>query len=348
MSCAQQGDRGYLCVDEFMRDAVSARALKSAFELGLVDLLSDRATLTQAELGACAKTDQRGMLLLTGLLRASGVIEEAGTGFRLAEPFRTALRYRDLIEAKLDFAAAVAPDFLDLFTVLLTDPAGFFERARLFDLFSYDRCFESTPENLAATAGWMRYTTVLTRYESAACIATHDFSRHGRMLDVGGNSGEFALRICRSQPALRATIFDLPVVCEIGERHVGSQPEAGRIDFAKVVRGGGPYPDGYDLVTFKSMLHDWPDEPMQQFLSRAYDALLPGGTLLIFERSLVEIFERPVAYVQIPLLLFFRAYRVAGDYRQPLANAGFTGIEIKSVALDMPFMLITAKKPAAP
>lgn len=347
MNRAQQGEREYLCVDEFMRDAVSARALKSAFELGLVDLLADRALCSAPELGARANVDQRGLLLLTGLLRGGGVIEEAGDGFRLAGPFREALRFRDLIEAKLDFAAAAAPDFLDLFTVLLTDPAAFFARAQLFDLFSYDRCFDSTPENLAATARWMRFTTVLTRYESAACIARHDFSSHRRMLDVGGNSGEFALRVCRSQPALKATVLDLPVVCEIGERHVRAQPEANRIDFVRANRGGGRYPGGQDLVTFKSMLHDWPDEPMQQFLFRAFDALQPGGTLLIFERSLVEIGARPLSFVQVPLLLFFRAYRLAEDYRQPLANAGFAEIEMKSAELDMPFLLITARKPAA-
>lgn len=347
MSCAQQGEREYLCVDEFMRDAVSARALKSAIELGLVDLLADRAMCSALELGARAKVDQRGLLLLAGLLRASGVIDEAGNGFRLSGPFCAALRFRDLIEAKLDFAAAVAPDFLDLFTVLLTDPAAFFERARLFDLFSYDRCFESTPENVAATARWMRFTTVLTRYESAACLANHDFSGHRRMLDVGGNSGEFALRVCRIQPALRATVFDLPVVCEIGERHVSAQPEASRIEFVRATRGGGPFPGGYDLVTFKSMLHDWPDEPVHQFLIRAFDALQPGGTLLIFERSQVGIGTRPLTFVQVPLLLFFRAYRMAEDYRQPLANAGFNEVAIKTVELDMPFMLLTARKPAA-
>lgn len=347
MTSAQQSEREYLCVDEYMRDAVSARALKSAFELGLVDLLAGRTSCLFSELGAHAGTDQRGLRLLLGLLSASGVVEEGDAGCKLSESFRSALRFRDLMEARLDFAAAVAPDFLELFTVLLTDPGRFFERARLFELFSYDRCFESTPENLAATARWMRFTTALTRYESASCITRYDFSRHRRMLDVGGNSGEFALQVCRSQPELRATVLDLPVVCEIGERYLSAQPEGSRIDFARISREGGDYPGGYDLVTFKSMLHDWPDAQMQQFLSRAFDALAPGGTLLIFERSLMSIGASGVPYVQVPLLLFFRAYRQAGDYREALARAGFGDFEEQSVPLDMPFMLITARRPSA-
>ena len=72
----------------------------------------------------------------------------------------------------------------------------------------------------------MRFTTALTRYESGACIANHDFSPYERMLDVGGNSGEFALRVCQRHSRLRATVYDLPLVCDIGERHVRAEPEA--------------------------------------------------------------------------------------------------------------------------
>ncbi len=344
MDRARQAEREYLCVDGFIRDAVGARALASALELGVVDLLLEHPSCTVAELGARARTDRRATTLLLGLLRTDGVIESAGDGFRLTHEFRAALRFRDLLEAKIDFAAAVAPDFLDLFTVLLTDPAAFFGRARLFELFSYDRCFDPTPENVSHTARWMRFTTALTRYESAACIAGHDFSRYRRMLDVGGNSGEFALRVCRAHAGLRATVFDLPVVCDIGERHLRNEPEAGRIDFARAGRAGGSMPCGADLVTFKSMLHDWPDDRMEDFLARAHEALAPGGTLLIFERGLVEAGERQVPFAMIPLLLFFRSYRSPHDYREPLARAGFVDIESSTIELDMPFMLVTARK----
>src|SRR5213075_1051128 len=116
------------------------------------------------------------------------------------------------------------------------------------------------------------------------------------------------------------------------------------IDFVRVDPAVNAFPRGYDLVTFKSMLHDWPDELMQAFLSRAHDALNPGGTVLLFERSLVEIGASQLAYSQIPIMLFFRSYRTADDYVRALTRAGFGDIESKLVELDMPFMLIAAKK----
>lgn len=344
MVAAGLGNREYLCVDAFLGDMVGARALASAFELGLVDCLLQRQPRALHELGAHARLDERGMRLLGGLLRTHGVFEVNADAVRLSEPFRVALRFRDLLEAKLDFAAAVAPDYLGLFTTLLTDPDAFFQQANLFRLFSYDKCFEATPENISATARWMRFTTALTRYEAAGCLDNHDFSAYTHLLDVGGNSGEFALQACRRHPGLRATVFDLPVVCGIGAKHIAAQPEAGRIGFVEAAAAGGPLPQGCDLITFKSMLHDWPDEAMRAFLASAHDALVRGGSVLIFERGPVETGIVPLAYGQVPLMLFFRSYRTVAQYVAALTQAGFRDIGVRTVDLDMPFLLLSARK----
>jgi SAM-dependent methyltransferase len=332
-------------VDDFMRDAVGARALHSALELGFIDALpGDPARLREA-----CRLDAPGFDLLCGLLRSNRVIEggvndgKAGE-LRLTGAFRAALERRDLLEAKLEFARMVAPDFTGLFTELLADPQRFFERSKLFELFSYDRCYEPTPENYAATQRWVRITTALTRYEAPACLERHDFARHRRMLDVGGNSGEFALQACRRNPALRATVYDLPLVCDLGVEHVRAEPEAGRIEFARVTRPAGAPPRGFDLVSFKSMLHDWPDAQMRRFLAEAHRSLEPGGTLLIFERGRFDPGRGPVPWSQVPLLLFFRSYRGAEAYESALAEAGFRGIRSDSVELDMPFILVSASK----
>ena len=144
-----------------------------------------------------------------------------------------ALRYRDLLETKLDFAGFVALDFVGLFTSLIVDPAGFRRQAHLFEFFDYRRCFDPGIENHEWTKRWMRVTTTLTRYEARACMRYHDFGRYERVVDVGGNSGEFALQLCKVYPGMRATVMDLPLVCEIGLEHVLPEPERDRIAFIK-------------------------------------------------------------------------------------------------------------------
>ena len=338
-----QAQLDYLCVDEFVADIAGARALASALEFGIVDRLAADGACAPADLANHARLDERGAALLLGMLRAGRVIEPAGAGVRLTAAFSSALRFRELLEAKLDFAALVAPDFLESFSVLLADPERFYATARLLELFSYRRCFERTPENLAHTARWMRFTTALTRHEAPVCLSHHDFSGCRRMLDVGGNSGEFALQACRRHAGLRATVLDLPLVCDLGRRHVGDGAEGKRIEFAETGEGA-PFPPAHDLVTFKSMLHDWPDAEAWRFLARTHEALAPGGTLLIFERCRFDPGERTIPYGELPLALFYRSYREPEAYAAPLAAAGFRDVRAQTVQLDMPFMLVTARK----
>ena len=334
----------YLCVDEFMRDVVGARALQSALELGLIDDFLRQQSADFDSIRTRFHLEPRGLRLLLGMLCANHVVAEQDGRFDLTVPFRTALQYRDLLEAKLEFAALVTPDFLGMFTTLLAEPRRFFETAKIFDLFSYDRCFESTPENLRMTRRWMRFTTALTKYEAQACIDHHDFSGCRRLLDVGGNSGEFALRICKAHPHVLASVFDLPVVCDIGAEHLRGRPEAARIDFIKAGSAGDEFPSGFDTVCFKSMLHDWPDEEMDQFLRSAYRSLDKGGTLLVFERGMLDPGLQPIPYSLIPLLLFFRSYRAPDEYLARLERIGFRDARVQLVQLEMPFLLITAVK----
>jgi hypothetical protein len=339
-----RGTDEYLCVDEFLADAVSARALATALELGVIDLLVGTGECSAEEVRARYGGDPQGCGLLCDLLSAGGVVRQAGGRVELSPAFRSALRYRDLLEAKLEFAHWAALDYSVLLTALIKRPDEFQRRAGIFDLFNYGRCSDFSPENLARTRRWMRITTALTRYEAAACLRHHDFGRHRRMLDIGGNSGEFALQVCRGLPSIQATVFDLPLVCRIGQEHVRPWPEANRITFMPGNAFAEPLPRGFDLISFKSMLHDWPDAQAGQLLERAVASLSSGGALLVFERAPVRIPAGGVPHWLMPFLLFFRSFRNPEFYAMRLAALGLQAVRIQTVPLDMPFSLVTGVK----
>ena len=335
----------YLCVDDFIKNIVDARALGTAFELGLIDYLNKNQHSTFDDLKGKFECDTRGMQLLLNLLMANRVIEECNGKIKLSQQFLKALPYCDLLKAKLEFANYVAPDFTDLFTVLIKRPDRFGHHARVFDLFGYNRCFDYNPENYELTKRWMRITTSLTRYEAQVCMKYHDFGPYERILDIGGNSGEFVLQICKIYPRIFATVFDLPLVCDIGRKHVGSEPEAGKITFIKGNALANVLPKGFDLIIFKSMLHDWPEKEAKELIRRASQSLEPGGTLLIFERGPFEPGEKRLPYSIIPFLLFFRSFRLPTIYEEVLRGLSFRDIKIKKIDLEMPFYLVTADKP---
>ena len=339
----------FLIVDQFMRTLIDVRALKSAFELGLIDRLIETRTGGSIEaLGRAVGADAVGIRFLLDLLSTAGVIEEHRDEVRLTGRFRAALRFRDLLETKLDFVGVVLNDFADLFTLQVRAPSEFQGQARLFHLFDYRRASLISHENYVRTRMWMRLTTALSRYEAAAAELLHDFGQHRRMLDVGGNSGEFVLQLCRKHAALRASVFDLPLVCEIGMEHVLGEPEHDRISFIKGDIRKDPLPGGYDLISFKSMLHDWPSREAEQFVTKAAQALAPGGRIVIFERAPMRFRDVAPPISLLPTLLFFRSYRPATEYLDHLQQLGMQDLRCRNIDLDSPFYLITARKGGGP
>jgi len=285
------------------------------------------------------------MHLLISLLVGNRVVEDHNGQIKLTDEFLKALKFRDLLQLKLQMANFAAHDFLDYFSDLICRPDQFGQKSNFRRLFDYGRCFEHSKENYERTKQWMWITTTLTKYEAQACLDFHDFRRYRRILDIGGNSGEFALRICRNHPEIHATILDLPLVCDIGQERIRSEPEADRIAFIKGNALADDLPRGFDLVTFKSMLHDWPEKQAGELIVKAAQALKPGGTLLIFERGPIEAQKGVLPYSAIPMLLFFHSFRGPALYEEQLNSLGFENIEVRRIDLEMPFYLVTGVKP---
>ena len=331
----------YLCVDDFLQDIVAARSLATALELGLIDRIGRHPGVTRKDLNSALRIDARGMALLLGLLKGNRVIEENDGRIRLTRLFEKAMAFRDLLEAKIAFAHVALPDFSRLFTPLIAAPDQFNRHAKIFEFFGYNRCSEGNPAARELTGRWMRITTALTKYESQVCLKHHEFSPYRRIMDIGGNSGEFMLRACRKYPDIEATVFDLPLVCDLGMAHVRREPEVSRITFVKGNALRDEFPGGHDLICFKSMLHDWPDKEAENFLAKASRSLRPGGTLLIFERGAIADENPPRSYSTIPLCLFFRCFRSPEWYAGHLRRLGFQNIRIEEIDMDMRFSLVT-------
>jgi SAM-dependent methyltransferase len=337
----------FLSVSAFLGTEIDARAIKSALDLGIIDAL-DAGGATLPGLRAGKGVNPAGLELLADLLEVNGVVARRGDLLELTPAFRTALKFRDLLESRIAFADLVWPDIHELFTPLLTDLPQFMARSKVFDLFRYDRCMEVTPENLQATSVWTRFTTCLTKYESAAALDPVDIKSVRTFIDLGGNTGEFALQVCRRNPTIEAIVVDLPVVCALGRNHVAAAPDkaaAARVSFYPADMRSDDLPPPADLVSFKSVLHDWPDTDAERLLERAHGLLRPGGRLLIFERGPIKLRGKRMPYAMAPDLVFLHFLRPADLYLRKLTQLGFVSVEHRRVELDMPFHLIVARRP---
>ena len=339
----------FLSVNRFLGTEMDARAIKSAMELGLIDFLSANGPSLFESIRARDGVNPVGLNLLVDMLEVNGVIIRNGDLIELTPGFARTLGFRDLLESRMAFADLVWPDIHDLFTPLLVDLPQFMARSKVFELFRYDRCIDVTPDNLKATSAWTRFTTCLTKYEAIAVLDEVEIAAGSTLVDLGGNTGEFALQICRRHPSVTATVVDLPVVCALGNAHLAataSATEIARIAFYPADMRSHALPAAADLISFKSVLHDWPEADAVQLLERACGIVRPGGRLLIFERGPIEARGRRISYAMAPDLVFLHFLRPADLYLKQLSRLGFEDIQYRRIELDMGFHLIVARRPA--
>lgn len=331
-------------VDAVLATELGARALERALALGWIDRLIERPQ-QPSDLPNMGDLTPAGLALLLGQLKAGGVI--AGTAsVGLTEAFRAVLAARDLLEARLWFLLAIAKDVHERFPLLLADPGAFVQQAEVFRLFDYSRALTTSPQDLEATARWVGYTTALTRYEAPLLRPLLGLEASRRLLDVGGNSGEFALHLAASHPQLLATVVDLPGVCHYGARNIAKRPGAERVAFVPRDIRAGRLPGPVDTIVFKSVLHDWPEDMAARFLAAARQALQPGGRLFIVERAPELALDRQLPFSMLANLVFLPFFRPASAYAKLLEAQGLVVETVRQVGLDMPFQVIAARRPA--
>jgi SAM-dependent methyltransferase len=207
---------------------------------------------------------------------------------------------------------------------------------------------EVTPENLQAASGWTRFTTVLTKYESAPALDLLDLASAKTFIDMGGNTGEFARQICSRNPQLKGVVVDLPVVCALGREYIArSAPlsDAARLSFFPTDMRTGALPQAADLVSFKSVLHDWPDADAELLMDRAASLVRPGGYFAIFERAPIAMRGKRVPYVMAADLVFLHFLRPANLYLRKLEQLGLVLLDHRLIELDIGFHFILAQRP---
>lgn len=102
-----------------------------------------------------------------------------------------------------------------------------------------------------------------------------------RMLDVGGGSGAYSIAFAKANPNLRAVILDLSPVLAIARGHI---KEAGLTKRIKTKPGdlrADALGKRYDLVLISAICHMLGPEENRDLFRRAFQALAPGGRVVV-------------------------------------------------------------------
>ncbi|GAC1543235.1 MAG: class I SAM-dependent methyltransferase [Acidimicrobiales bacterium] len=194
----------------------------------------------------------------------------------------------------------------------------------------------------AQHAGSMGPAVALTR--------TTELGDPRRLLDVAGGSGAFSITLCGRYPLLHSTIIDFPTVIDVARRYVDA---AGLTERIALVCGNAldvDWPEDQDVVLLSYLLSAVGEADIPTLVAKAFDALRPGGTLLVHDFMLDDSGDGPALAA-----LWFTTYLAgnpattsfsAGEVRSTCARQGFVDASDR-VLIDEITKVVSCTKPAA-
>jgi demethylspheroidene O-methyltransferase len=242
--------------------------------------------------------------------------------------------------AMIEHHAVLYRDLVDP-VALLRAPRGSSELAQYWPYATADAPARAAPQQIGA------YTTLMAASQGLVAdeiLDAYDFSRHRRILDIGGGDGTFLRHVRERAPQAQLVLFDLPAVAaEAGRRFAAaSGVECVGGDFAR-----DALPSGADLITLVRILHDHDDELAKSLLHRAAAALTPGGCLLVAEplAGTPRAMRMGNAYFGLYLWAMGSGRaRTAEELSAWLRDAGLIEIEERATRIPLQTRLIVARR----
>ena len=106
-----------------------------------------------------------------------------------------------------------------------------------------------------------------------------------RLLDVGGNTGKWAVACAKFDADVKITIADLPQQLEFARETVRKNNLEGRVDFCAtdLLDESKPLPAGHDAIWMSQFLDCFSEKEIVSILKRAAQAMSADSTLYILE-----------------------------------------------------------------
>lgn len=112
--------------------------------------------------------------------------------------------------------------------------------------------------------------------------------------DIGTAQGDLVVQVCLANPHLQGIGFDLPQVGPIFEEYADSHALSDRVRFAGGSFFTDPLPHA-DVILMGHILHDWDLDQKRMLLRKAYEALPPGGAVVIYD-AMIDDHRRSNAF----------------------------------------------------
>jgi hypothetical protein len=208
-----------------------------------------------------------------------------------------------------------------------------------------DDFFSSIYAEPARLRMFLQAMTGITRGTASVLARKFPWERYRSFADIGCAQGSLGVELAAVHPHLVGVGFDLPLVAPVFEEYVASQGLAGRLRFCAGDFHEDDLPEA-DVLVMGHILHDWNLDQKKSLLEKAYTALPPGGSLIVFE-ALIDDERRTNTHGLLMSLNMLLETPGGFDYtgsdcRAWMKEAGFA--ETRVEALDGPDSMVVGVK----
>lgn len=191
---------------------------------------------------------------------------------------------------------------------------------------------------------------VIGRQLAQEIAAAYDLSPFRQLLDIGGASGTYTIAFLAKNPVLRAVLFDLPGVTDMAKERIAAEKLAQRVTIVSGDFYRDALPGGCDLALLSAIIHQNSPQQNVELYRKIWQALQPGGKLLIRDHIMDESRTQPAdgALFAINMLVNTAAgdtYTFA-EVKAHLEQAGFGEVRMVRQGERMD-CLVEAQKPQA-
>jgi len=133
--------------------------------------------------------------------------------------------------------------------------------------------------------------------------------RPATLLDVGGNTGRWAMRCVEYDEQVAVTIMDLPQQLEMMKEQIAGNKGAERIfgHGANLLDPNVPFPKGFDCIWMSQFLDCFSEEEIISILKRAVESMDSESSLFIMETLWDRQHNETAAYCLTHISIYFTA-----------------------------------------
>jgi len=280
----------------------AARLLR---DLGILEALrANRSGLTLEEIAGKVDASRYGVVVLLEAGLAAGMVRQDGDRYLLTTTGACILK-DDLTRINMDFVhhGCYQAMFYLEDSIRCGEPAGL---QKIFgDFKTIYPALSTLPEPVRQS--WFRWD----HYYSDAAFAqalSIVFERSPRkLLDVGGNTGKWAIRCAQHSPDVSVTILDLPGQVAAARRNIEALGLQFRITTQAIdlLDHTQPFPQGFDAIWMSQFLVCFSEADVLKLLQRAAAAMGPDSALYILDTFWDRQEHEVAAYSLQAISLYF-------------------------------------------